>query len=387
LDKVLENIRVIDLSHHTGPPYCSMLMADFGADVIKIERPSGGDFMRANQHVFLAQNRNKKSITLNLNDQLGREVFYRLAKTSDVVLENYRPGVVKRLGVDYETIKEINKRIVYCSISAFGQEGPYRGKPGLGVLAQSVAGITGLTGYPDRSPALLPVALADFTAGMLAFGGIMMGLIARNQTDRGQKVDVSLLDSSISVLQPIIINYFLDGKLPERSGCFTPRGCPDGVFQTKDSYMNLIVQQEEQWPRLCSVLGRESLATDPRFESNIKRYQHQDELIPIIEGILKTRFTEEWLKLLEEQDLLCAPINNIEQVIKNPQVLKNEMIVSIDDPHRGKQSLVGVPIKLSDTPGKIRSAAPMLGQHTEEVLLQLGYQPQQIQEMRVKKVI
>ncbi len=392
----LQGIRVLDLSQVVAGPFCSMLLADMGAEVIKVERPDIGDnlrkwgppFLGGEGVYFLYLNRNKKSITLNLKSEEGKRIFTQLLKRSDVLLENFRPGTMERLGFGYEEVSRINPRIIYCRISGYGQTGPYRNRGGYDLLAQGESGLISVTGEQDRPPgAKVGVAIVDMGTGLYAAIGILLALMAREKTGRGQLVDVSLLDSAVSwMLQPI--GYYLStGRLPKRLGTAHPVAAPYQVFKTRNIYITVGCAADRNWRALCRVLGLDELADDPRFSTNPKRVENREELAEILGEIFERESGEVWLRRLQEAGVPCAPVNTVDRLLEHPQLQARGMFVEVEHRKAGRLMLTGIPIKLSDTPGEVRSPSPMLGEHTEEILSWLGYSSEEIKELRERGVI
>lgn len=392
----LRGIRVLDLSQVVAGPFCSMVLADMGAEVIKVERPGVGDnlrrwgppFLGGESVYFLYLNRNKKSITLNLKSEEGRRIFIKLLKRSDVLLENFRPETMERLGLGYEEVSGINPRVIYCRISGYGQTGPYRVKGGYDLLAQGESGLISITGEPDRPPgSKVGVAIVDMGTGLYAALGILLALMVREKTGRGQLIDVSLLDSAVSwMLQPV--GYYLaTGQLPKRLGTAHPVAAPYQAFKSRDIYFTIGCAADRNWRALCRVLGLEELADDPRFSTNPKRVENREELAGILSEVFEGEGGELWLRRLQEAGVPCAPVNTVDRLLDHPQLRARDMFVEVDHPMAGRLRLTGIPLKLSETPGEVRSPPPLLGEHTEEILSWLGYGPEEIRELRDRGVI
>jgi len=394
LSQALDGIRVLDLTGFMAGPYGSMMLADLGAEVIKVERTGTGDdaraippFVEGESSYFISLNRNKKSLTLNLKTDEGKKIIYDLIRHSDVFLENFQPGTTKKLGVDYETVSKINPRIVYCSISGFGQDGPYRNRVAYDLIVLGMGGVLGLTGEKEGVPVKPGVGFSDIIAGMFAVYGVLAALIARQKIKKGQYIDVSLLDGQIAMLTYQASNYFITGKVPERMGTQHPAVVPYGVFKTEDSYISLVVANDTMWRRLCKALGVEDLAVDPRFQTVADRVRNRNEVNQMLERIFATKQTSELVALLEKAEVASGPVYSLDEVFKDLQVLHRGMVAEIDHPKSGKIKVGGIPVKLSETPGNIRSPPPMLGQHTREILEGLGYSQDKIDELRKKGVI
>lgn len=372
----LEGIRVVDLTRILAGPYCTMMLGDMGAEVIKIENPDGGDdtrgwgppFLNGVSTYFISINRNKKSLTLNLKDERGKELLRDLIRKGDVVVENFRPGALDKLGFSWEEIHRINPAVIFASLSGFGQTGPRRSEPGFDVVIQGEGGIMSITGEPDGPPSKFGASIADITAGMLAAQGILLSLYHREKTGVGQMVDVGMLDGQVALLTYHANNYFGTGKLPPRRGNKHPSITPYETYECKDGYFNLGVGNDSLWRRFCDAMGLGDIKEDPKFAVNKDRVDNRLELQEILDAFFAEKTVGETLEALRGAGIPCGPINNLEQVLNEPQVLAREMVVDVDVPVAGPTKVTGVPIKLSETPGAVRTPPPTLGQHTEEVL-------------------
>jgi len=398
----LEGVRVVDMTIGQLGPVASMMLADMGADVIKLEEPISGDHGRYVHSImgvsvplsfyFENNNRNKRSITVNLKTERGREIVYRLAETSDVFVTNYRRNAVEKLGVDYQTLSQYNPEIIYAIGSGFGGRGPDRDKPALDLAAQARGGIMSIIGDPSQPPAPVGVGLADqVAAGLLAYG-IVLALFARERTGRGQEVDISLLAGQAWLGALALQDYLFYGKdhgpLGKVSRAST-RNPLWNVYRTKDDEwlcLSMLVS-EPYWSDFCVVMGIEGLEKDPRFESHTAREENAAELISILDQRFAAETRDEWVKRLGQRELLWEPVKDYAEVAADPQMTENEYIVDFDHPVHGMVKEVGIPVKLSNTPGKIRKPAPELGQHTEEVLLEIGYTWEEIARLREEKAI
>ena len=384
----LEGIRVLDLTWLL--PYTTIL-ADFGAEVIKVEEPTRGDYSRwmpplikGQGAYFLSIHRNKKSITLNLKTEKGKEIFYKLAEKSDVVIESFRPGVTKRLGVDYETIKKINPKIVYCSVSGYGQDGPYKDLPGHDINYIAIGGILGLTGQYGGPPIIPGIQIADLAGGcMLATISILIALIAREKTGEGQYIDVSMTDGVVSLLTHTSALYFAEGKPPERGGTNLTGYFPCyNVYEAKDGkYISIGCLEERFWRNLCKAIGKEEFA-EHQWDTN-----KREEIFSALKKIFKTKTRDEWFKELSKMDVCVGPVYSLDEVFQDPQITHRKMAVEIEHPTIGKIKILGIPIKFSETPGKIRTPAPGFGEHTEEILKMLGYNQKEIEEFKKSEII
>ena len=373
--KALEGLRVLDLSRVLAGPYCTMLLGDLGAEIIKIEQTGIGDDSRAygpfigkESAYFMSLNRGKKSIDLNLKDEADRQIFLDLVKQSDVVIENYRPGTMEKLGFEYEDLKKINPKIIYAAISGFGHSGPYRTRPAYDMIVQAMGGIMSITGEPGQAPVRVGSSIGDITAGIFGAVGILAAIEARHKTGEGQKVDIGMLDCQVAVLENAIARYLLSGEVPTPLGSRHPSIAPFQAFPTKDYYVIMSAGNDALWAKLCNVLGTPELIEDPRFKTNNDRNINIDVLCEIINKISVTKTTAEWMEILEAGGLPVGPINTVDKVVHDPQVIARDMIVEVEHPVAGKMKVAGNPIKLSATPGEVKNPAPVLGQHTDEVL-------------------
>ncbi|MEE8158477.1 MAG: CaiB/BaiF CoA-transferase family protein [Dehalococcoidia bacterium] len=394
--KALSGVQVLDLTRALAGPYCTLMLGDYGADVIKIELPGRGDdtrhwgppYIDGESAYFLSINRNKRSLTLNLKDPAGREVFMRLTRNADVVVENFTPGVVNRLGIDYEAVKAENPRIVYSSISGFGQTGPYREKPAYDQMMQGLGGIMSLTGDPDGQPQKIGVALADIGAGMLAAYAVMTALFHRERTGVGQYIDVSMLDLQVAWLTYQAATYFATDTPPPRVGAAHPNLVPYQAFKCADGkYINVAVGNERFWQRFCKALGREDLVEMPEYAQNKDRVKNRDQLVALLQQEFDTRSTNRWVDILEEAGVPCGPINDLADVFSDPQVKARDMLLEVQHPSAGKIKQTGIPIKFSATPGSIDSPPPLLGQQSKEILLELGYSQDEVEALERREVI
>ncbi len=401
--RALENIRVLDITRALAGPYCTMMLGDLGADVIKVERPWQGDGSRGwgppfvgeaygpypgESAYFLSANRNKRSITVNMKSAEGREIIHRLAKISDVMVENFRTGVLDKMGLGFEDIHALNPRLVYCSISGYGRSGPYAERPGYDAILQAEGSMMSITGPVDGPPYRVGIPIIDINTGMFAATAILAALRARDITGEGQLVDVSLLDAHVALLANVASNYLIGRESPQRYGNAHPNVIPYQAFQAQDGWFVLGAATERQWGLLCEVIGRPELKVDPRFETNSQRLTNREALIEILGDILLTRDAAEWLADLKEAGLPCGPINTISDVFEHPQAEARNLAIETEHPTAGTVRLTGFPYKLSQTPAEVHHPPPLLGEHSEEILVaMLGYSPDEVSEMKEQGAI
>jgi formyl-CoA transferase/CoA:oxalate CoA-transferase len=375
----LEDVTVLDLSHALAGPFCSTMLADFGADVIKLEPRGAGDIARAwgpplpggETSYFVSLHRNKRGIEVDLKHPQGKDLFFRLMERSDVVLENYRTGALARLGLGYEAARQRNPGIIYCSVSGFGQDGPYRDRAALDLILQAESGMISVTGEPGGHGVRCGVSVADLTAGMYAAYGIMLALRVKERTGRGQAIDVSMLEGQLSLLGTMIGGYLADGEVPRPMGTAYKALLPYQTFRTRTRDLALAVGSEKLWKVFCPLIGCPELASDPRYRTNADRGRNRDGLIAKLQEVFLTKSYEEWEALLLASGIPVGAINSIAQVVEHPQVKARGALVEMDHPRAGKVRMVGAPIRLSETPGSVRTPAPMRGEHTTEVLQDL----------------
>lgn len=385
----LAGIRVLDLSRILSGPVATMVLADLGADVIKVEDTKDGDDTRQwappyqgdESAYFLAANRNKRGISVDLKTDQGREFVLRLADRADVVVENFRPGTADRLGLGYRDLSARNPRLVYASISGYGQTGPWASRPGYDAIAQAQSGMMSITGETGGPPLRPGVATADIGAGMWATIGVLTALYARESTGRGQHVDVSLLDGQLAWLTYVAGGWFATGKSPGPHGSAHPTIVPYQALPTADGHLMIAAGNDKLFQRLTEVLELPELATDPRFAVNPDRVRHRDELVPLLEVALARRGWADWAALLDAAGVPCAPIATVEEALTSPQAQARDMVVELNHPTVGRLRTVGSPLKLGHTPARLRSAPPVLGQHTDEVLSETGYTPEEIADL------
>jgi crotonobetainyl-CoA:carnitine CoA-transferase CaiB-like acyl-CoA transferase len=389
----LDGITVLDLTRVLSGPYCTMLLADMGARVIKVEQPRRGDdtrgwgppFLEGESAYFLSVNRNKESVTLDFKDREGRALLDRLLARADVLVENFRPGTLARLGLGYGDVSTRHPRLVYCSVSGFGQTGPRRQEPGYDAVMQGEGGLMSITGAPDGPPVRLGVAIADIASGMFAAYGVAMALFARERTGMGQEVDVAMLDTVAALLTYQAGNFFASGKTPERLGNRHPSIVPYETFAASDGDFVLAVGNDDQWRRFRAVAG---LPEDPRFATNRQRVAAYDELRPLIADRLRTQPRRHWIDRLLAAGVPCGSVRNLEELFDDPQLEARDMIARVEHATIGRLRTLGVNVKLSATPGAVRTGPPTLGQHTDAVLQSdLGLSPKDIDALRRRGAI
>ncbi len=371
----LKGIRVLDLTRILAGPYAAMILRDLGAEVIKIEQPVVGDeargigpFKNDFSLYFMSINRGKKSLTLNLKSQSGKAIFVDLVKQSDILVENFRPGAMKRLGLDYETLKKHHPSLLYAACSGFGQTGPYAGRGAYDMIIQGMGGIISITGEPDRPPVRVGTSISDLTAALFTAIGILSALRHRDQTGEGQLIDVGMLDCQVAILENALVRYLSTGEVPQPLGRRHPTITPFEAFESADGYVVIAMGNNVLWKKFCDHVNQPELVDDERFCTNALRTEHHDELFPILAEIMRQRSTDQWVTALEEIGVPCGPVNTVDKVATDPQVLAREMIVEVEHEVTGTVAIPGIPIKLSETPGRVDAPAPNLGEHTEEIL-------------------
>jgi crotonobetainyl-CoA:carnitine CoA-transferase CaiB-like acyl-CoA transferase len=383
----LDGIKVVDLSRILAGPYCTQYLGEMGADVVKVEPPGHGDdtrgwgppFVGGEAVYYLAANRNKRGIVLDLKSDRGREALRRLVADADVLVENFRPGTLEKWGIGFDALSSLNPRLIHVSITGFGQTGPYRDRAGYDLVAQALGGVMSLTGEPDGAPAKVGLPVADLNAGTWAIIAVLMALQARHTTGRGQYLDVSLLDSQLAWHVYAAGAHFYDTPRPRRMGSAHPSIVPYQAYHVSDGWLIIAVGSEKLWHAFCGVLGLD-IAADPRFSSNASRSAHRDELNSLLEPVLLTRAAADWMKDFDAAGIPAAPINEIDDVYADPWTAAREQVVRLPHPTVGTYLGTGFPVKASDTPARPASAPPTLGQHTAEVLAELGYSTGEIAE-------
>ena len=384
----LAKLRILDLTRVRAGPSCVRQFADFGADVIKIENTVPEDMGGPREGPdFQNLHRNKRSITLDLKSPQGREIFMRLAKTADVVVENYRPDVKHRLGVDYESLRKVNKRIILASISGFGQDGPYRARPGFDQIAQGLSGIMSVTGHPDGGPMRVGCAVADVGAGLLAALGVMTALIERESSGEGQWVQSNLLQAGIQLLDFQAARYTMSREVPSQVGNDHPTSMPTSAYATADGHMNVAAAGTKMWLRVCEAIGRPELFEHPDFATAESRAKNRKSLNAELNQGFAKKTSAEWVEILNKTGVPCGPIYTMDKVFADPQVKHVQAAAEVEHKRLGKLRLINQPVKLSRTPAKLVSATPERGEHTEEVLKEIGFTDSEISEFRARKIV
>jgi formyl-CoA transferase/CoA:oxalate CoA-transferase len=392
----LSGIKILDLTHVMAGPACTMTLGDMGADVIKVEEPTKGDMSRdlydayqgGEGALFLNLNRSKKSITVNLKTEEGRKIIYRLAEHCDVMVENFRVGVADKLHIDYDTISGINPGLIYCSVSAFGHRGPMKNKPGVDAIMQAVGGLMSCTGEEDGPPCLCGAPVVDMIGALMATQGILTALLHRERTGEGQKVETSLLHGILYAQMPRFSVYFTAGRDYPPMGSGHPEVAPYRAFRTVEGkYIFMGILGDDNWGPLCRQLGLSHLVDDPRFSDNKLRVKNKAALNPLLEEIFSKLTTQEALAILERCDTLCGPVNGLSDLVQDPQIRENDMMCTVQHSTAGEIKNVGIPVRLSKTPGKISGPPPLLGQHNDEILSWLNYSPQEIKTFREERII
>ena len=394
---LLAGVRVLDLTRVLAGPYCTMILGDMGADVIKVEEPGKGDdtrqwgppFTKSGMSAyFISANRNKRSLTLNIKTKAGQKVLRCLIKDCDVLVENFKPGTLERLGLGYKQLAKLRKNLIYCTISGYGYSGPDKDKPGYDFIAQARGGLMSVTGPADGEPFRVGLAIADLLAGMYACNAITAALFARERQKTGQRIDISLFDAQVGTLSYVASNYLISGKPPRRFGNAHPNIVPYQSFKAADGYFAFAAGNDLQWGKFCKAAGHPELATDERFASNPKRVENRGELIPLLDNLFSTKRVDEWLKICEEAGVPAGPINTVDQVFLDAQVLGREMVIEGKLADGETIRMLASPLKVPTSPVKLRYPPPTLGEHTEEVLKKdLGYSKKAIADLKNENAI
>jgi crotonobetainyl-CoA:carnitine CoA-transferase CaiB-like acyl-CoA transferase len=394
MDGALDGIRVLDLSRHLAGPFAAMTLGDLGADVIKVEAPGRGDdtrgyppFWNGVSCYYLSANRNKRSVTVNLQSPEGQEIIRRLARDSDILIENFRPGATERWGLGFDDLRAINPRLIYCAISAVGRDGPDRDRAGVDLLMQAYGGLMSITGEAGRPPVRVGTSVVDLTAGANAVQGILAALYVRERTGRGQRVESSLLEGQVSWLTYHAVSYFGTGQVPERIGSAHASVAPYGAYPTGEGFLVIAVASDALWRRFCQALGHPELLEDARFTTNPERCAHRDELDAVLIPLLAEHDSATWAERMDAAGVPCSPVNTIDTVLSLPQVQHRAMVVDTPRDDIPDLRLPGVAIKLDETPGSVRLPPPALGEQTDEVLSQLGYSMEEIARFRASGIV
>lgn len=394
---LLEGVRVLDLSRVLAGPYCTMILGDLGADVIKIEAPGLGDdtrhwgppFARGGESAyFLCVNRNKRSMTLNLKSDQGQHILKELVRKSDILLENFRVDTLEKWGLSYAALQELHPGLIYCTITGYGYTGPYRHLPGYDFIIQAQGGLMSITGPELGEPYKVGVAIADITAGLFACNAILAALFEHERTGKGQRIDISLLDSQIAWLANVGSNYLISGETPLRYGNAHPNIVPYQTFKASDGYFALAIGNDSQWRQFCDKTGQTAWAEDIRFQTNARRVTNRADLIPLLDELFAHAEISHWLAILEDIGVPCGPINSIDQVLEDPQVIAREMVIDIPHSSAGSVRLVASPLKIPTAPTVVRLPPPMLGEHSGQILHELlGFDQEGVQNLRTAQII
>jgi len=394
MSRILKNIRVLDLSQVAAGPACTMFLGDLGAEVIKVEPPSGEiarmfgpPFINEQSVTFLSLNRNKKGIVIDLKTATGVDLVKKMSQECDVFVESFRPGVADRLSVGYQHIKEQNPNLIYCSISAYGQEGPWSHKPGVDGIVQGTSGLMSLLGIEDGPPCKVQIPLIDLATAMLSALSILGALFARERFGIGQRIDMSMYNTSLMLQQTSISSYLASGELPRKIGSAAPYACPNEAVLTKDGHIMIAAYQPDKWEALCKLIEREDLLGDPRFVDNRSRVLNRKELMVILENAFREKTCTEWLEVLERKDVICGPIATYDGVTSSPQAIFDEIFTEIEHPLAGKILMPRFGPKFSKTPADVRLRPPLLGEHTREILERFGYSKDEISTLYKNKIV
>ncbi|MFT5087245.1 MAG: CoA:oxalate CoA-transferase [Candidatus Latescibacterota bacterium] len=395
MQNLLQGMKVLDLTRVLAGPYASMVLADLGAEVLKVELPEKGDeargfgpFQNGESAYFTSINRGKKSVTIDLRTEAGSDLAKRLARECDVLLENFRPGSMARFGLDYESLRSDNPRLIYASISGFGQTGPYAQRPAYDVIIQAMGGISSITGEPGGAPVRVGSSVADLSAALFGVVGILAAWGRAKETGIGQQVDISMLDCQVALLENAVARYYVNDEVPQPLGSRHPTITPFQYFAAEDGYIVIAAGNDGLWRKLCVALGLEELADDTRFADNAARTQNHAEMEPLLAEAFRAHSVEGWCELLGAAGIPCGPIHDVGQVCRDAQVAAREMIIELDHPTAGRQKMPNTPLKFSETPIQLKEPAPLLGQHTEQVLGEwLGLSAQELAALREEGTI
>ncbi|OIK09146.1 CoA transferase [Bacillus sp. MUM 116] len=391
----LEGIKVLDLTRVLAGPNCTMILADLGAEVIKVEAPGGSDetrgwgppFQNGVSAYYLCANRNKRSLTVDLKSEEGRDIIRELAKEADVLIHNFKSGSMEKWFLDYDSLKKRNPRLVYCSITGFGESGPLSHLPGYDYIIQGMSGLMSITGNQESGPIKIGVAMVDILTGLYSAIAIEAALLEREKSGEGQKIDMSLMDSAVSSLANVASNYLISGNVPQRLGNDHPNIVPYSIFKTMDGEIIIAVGNDRQFSALCSLMGIPEIAEDEKYRTNKARVENRKVLTKILENQLQLKPSDDWMELFSKNNIPCGPIQNMDQVFNHPQVIARDMVVQVDHPEAGSVKLVGSPIKLSRTGTKVERHPPMPGEHTIEILQDAGYTSEEISLLIEEKII
>ncbi len=394
---LLEGVRVLDLSRVLAGPYCTMMLGDLGADVIKIEAPGSGDDTRhwgppfaqgGESAYFLCVNRNKRSMTLNLKSEQGLQILKDLIRQSNILVENFRVDTMEKWGLDYEALQILRPGLIYCTITGYGYTGPYRHLPGYDFIIQAQGGLMSITGPEEGEPYKVGVAIADITAGLFACNAILAALFEHQRSGRGQRIDISLLDSQIAWLANVGSNYLISGEKPIRYGNAHPNIVPYQTFKASDGYFALGIGNDNQWKQFCEKAGKKEWAEDIRFQTNANRVKNRNDLIPLLDELFGQSEISHWLPIMETIGVPCGPINSIDRALEDPQVRAREMVIEVSHPEAGAIQMVASPLKIPTAPTVVRLPPPMLGEHSEQILHELlGFDGNIVQNLRTEQVI
>lgn len=394
---LLTGVRVLDLTRVLAGPYCTMILGDLGADIIKVEHPERGDDTRhwgppfienGPSAYFLSANRNKRSLSLNLKSEKGLEILRKLVRKADVLVENFRAGTLERLGLGEETLAELNPDLIYCTLTGYGYNGPYKDRPGYDFIAQALGGFMSINGPVEGEPYRAGLAITDLTAGIFAANAILAALFDRERTGKGNRLDISLLDSMVALMSYVGSNYLVSREPAKRYGNAHPNIVPYQAFQAEDGYFAMAAGNDRQWAALCEAIGRPEWAKDERFATNPERLRHRDSLTGLLNEVFQQKTIKAWLETLEEIGLAAAPINSIDQVFEDPQVIAREMLLEVSHPTVGPIPLIGSPLKIPTSPTTVRRAPPLLGEHTDEILAELlDYDADAIETLHNESVV